>query len=134
MVAIAAAGMFEDKVVKAAEAKEHVNEKCVVEFTVKNGRMLPDKNMCFLNSESNFRDGKNFTAVIFKDGLERFKEMKIEDPYDHYKKKKIRITGKIELRDGKAQMKVIDPSQIKLVAEEGDAKKKDDDGKAKADK
>ena len=71
-----------------------VGEKCVVELTVKNGRMLAERNMCFLNSESNFRDGKNFTVVIFKDALERFKEMKIEDPYDHYKKKKIRITGK----------------------------------------
>lgn len=107
----------EDKIVKAADAKAHVNEKCVVEFTVKAGRFLEDRNMCFLNSETNFRDAKNFTVVIFKDGMERFKEMKIENPFEHYKKKKVRVTGKIELRDGKPQIRLLDPSNIKIVDE-----------------
>lgn len=112
----------QEKIVPGAKAKDFANRKMTVEFTVKSSRFLADRDMVFLNSESNHRNENNFTAVIFKDGLERFSAMEIENPAEHYKNKKVRVTGRIEMRDGKPQIRLIDPDQIKIVETDKKAK------------
>jgi DNA/RNA endonuclease YhcR with UshA esterase domain len=101
------------KPVTPAEAAKLVNKKCIVVMEVgstgKTGKLI------FLNSEKNFRDKKNFTVVIEKKTLAKFKKAKIEDPADHFKGKKVQVTGTVTLYNDKPQIKVDDPGQIKVV-------------------
>jgi DNA/RNA endonuclease YhcR with UshA esterase domain len=71
--------------------------------------------VCFLNSEKDFRDPKNFTVFIDKDALARFKEAKIDDPAAHYKGKIVRVEGKVVLYQKRPEIKVSGPDDIKIV-------------------
>lgn len=106
--------------IDASEAMEHVGAECVVEMVVQAGRLLEDKNMCFLNSRKDRRDADNFTVVIFRAGLERFREADVENPADHFLERTIRVRGAVAEHKGQAQIVVEDPEQIELV-EESDA-------------
>lgn len=106
------------KVVPLAEAAKHVDQTVTVELTVQSSRLLAGRNICFLNSERDFRDAKNFTVVILREGLEKFKAANIADPAAHYQGKKIRVTGKVSLRDEKPQIRLEEPKQIEPVKEE----------------
>jgi len=105
-------------VIQAEEAADHIGEECVVEMVVQAAKKLPDKDICFLNSRKDHRDEENFTAVIFKAGLERFRAGGIEDPALHYIDKTIRVRGAIEEHDGRPQIKVDEPGQIEIVPED----------------
>jgi exonuclease III len=103
--------------IAAAEARQHVNETKTVEMIVRSGRRLDGKEICFLNSEEDHRDKKNFTAVFFTDGLNSFKAAGIPDPAAHFLNKRIQVTGRISLRQDACQINITDPAQIKIVAE-----------------
>ncbi|MFM8414492.1 MAG: hypothetical protein ACKOCX_07180 [Planctomycetota bacterium] len=89
-----------------------------VEFVVKGGRKLDDKEICFLNSKQNHRDSDTFTAVIFRTGLARYAADGIEDPAATFRDKRIRVSGVVEERNGQAQIVVASPAQIEVVAED----------------
>ena len=103
--------------IDAAEAGEHVGEECAVEMLVQAARLLEDKNMCFLNTRQDRREPDNFTVVIFRDGLTRFREADIEDPADHFLDRRIRVRGVIAEHKGQPQIVVEYPEQIELVDE-----------------
>jgi DNA/RNA endonuclease YhcR with UshA esterase domain len=71
--------------------------------------------MIFLNSEANYRDGKNFTLVIDKKAAEKFKKASIADPGAHFKGKQVQVTGTVTQYQNRPQMKVDEPGQIKIV-------------------
>ena len=71
--------------------------------------------LIFLNSEANYRDGKNFVLVIGKEAAEKFKKAKIDDPRTYFNGKTVRVTGTVTLYREKPQIKVEDPDQIKVV-------------------
>ncbi|MCS5616511.1 MAG: hypothetical protein O3C39_04695 [Planctomycetota bacterium] len=106
------------EVISAAAAIEHIGEECIVEFTVKAGRKLDDKGICFLNSLRDHRESSNFTAVIFRAGLARFAAEGIENPALEYLELKVRVRGVIEEHAGKAQIVVESPTQIEIVDED----------------
>ncbi len=116
-VAVADAPATEEAAVSisAADAADHVGEECTVELTVRAARSLADKDMCFLNSSRNRRDDGNFTVVIFKAGLARFKDAGIENPALHFLDRTIRVRGTVAEFKGSAQIVVDDPAQIELV-------------------
>lgn len=102
------------KPITTDEAAKRVNEKCLVEMEVKSvGKSK--KGMIFLNSEANYRDGKNFGVVIDANVVPKFKEAKIEDPVSHYKGKRIRVTGTVILFMNHPQIAVTEPAQIQIV-------------------
>jgi DNA/RNA endonuclease YhcR with UshA esterase domain len=104
----------EAKVIKPEEAKDHLDKVVTVEFTVVKSRELLDKNIAFLNSETDLKSPKNFTAYIRN--AKKFKEAsKIEKPTDHYLKKKVRVTGKVIKYQEKLEIEVESPDQIKIV-------------------
>ena len=87
---VVAAARAEDKAAKPvtpAEAAKLVDKKCTVVMEIastgKAGKLL------FLNSEKNYRDKKNFTLVIEKKNLAKFKKAKIDDPAAHFKGKTV---------------------------------------------
>lgn len=107
----------ERKSIPATAAAGRAGEKATVEFKVEAGTFLSDREdkMCFLNSMKNFRSQENFTVVIFSEGLEKFRKVKINDPYEHFRDKTIRVTGVIGLRQGKPQIIVEYSEQIEIV-------------------
>jgi DNA/RNA endonuclease YhcR with UshA esterase domain len=105
-------------IIAAEDALEHVGDEVVVEFVVKGGRKLDDKEICFLNSNRDHRDSGTFTAVIFRTGLARYASDGIDDPAAEFQGKTIRVSGVVEERNGQAQIVVASPTQIELV--EGD--------------
>jgi DNA/RNA endonuclease YhcR with UshA esterase domain len=120
---VVAAARAEDKAAKPvtpAEAAKLVDKKCTVVMEIastgKAGKLL------FLNSEKNYRDKKNFTLVIEKNNLAKFKKAKIDDPAAHFKGKKVQVTGTVTLYQEKPQIKIEDPAQIKIVEEKGNKK------------
>jgi hypothetical protein len=97
------------------DALEHVGEERTVEFVVKGGRKLDDKEICFLNSNRDHRDSDTFTAVIFRAGLARFAADGIANPADEFLGQKLRVSGLVEKRNGQAQIVVESPTQIEVV-------------------
>ncbi len=95
-----------------AEAAKKLNEKVVVELEVKS---TGGKDVCFLNSEADFKDDKNFTLFIPAAALETFKAAKIDDPKAYYKGKTVRVTGTVTLYRDKPQIKVESATQIEVV-------------------
>jgi len=109
------------------EAADNVGKECVVTMRVASSRHMADAGRCYLNSHKDFRDEHNLTVVIFKRGLERFAEEKIDDPAEHFRGKTIRVTGTVELYKEKPQIKVDRVEQIEIVPEADAAA--GDDGK-----
>jgi len=104
------------KLVKLDDVREHMGEEVLVEFDVKNSKLLDNKKMCFLNSLKNYRDKKNFTVLIKSDTLELFAKSKVLDPAKHYLGKKIRVRGKVEDHKGKTQIVIKKFDQIRILA------------------
>src|SRR5262245_30701757 len=100
------------KPVTAAEAAKKVNEKVTVEMDVKS---TGGREACFLNSEADYKDAKNFTVFVPEEALAKFKAAKIEDPKTHFKGKTVRVTGTVTLYRDKPQIKVESPDQVTIV-------------------
>ena len=113
-------------------AGDHVNQLVIIEMTVKSSYLKSDRSICFLNSEKNYRDAKNFPIVIKGEkAIERFVKADIADPARHFFGKKIRVTGKIQLHHEKPQILVADVKQIE-VQKQAEAKDKKADDSVKA--
>jgi hypothetical protein len=102
-------------VIQADDAASHVGEEVTVEMVVRAARALADKDMCFLNSRRDHRDAQTFTVVVFKRGLERFREAGIDNPALHFLDRKIRVRGTVASHKKRPQIVVEDPGQIELV-------------------
>jgi DNA/RNA endonuclease YhcR with UshA esterase domain len=102
--------------IAAEDAINHLGDKVTVEFVVRGGRKLEDKEICFLNSNRDHRESGTFTAVIFRTGLARYAADGIDDPIIAFEGKTIRVSGIVEEHDGKAQIVVASPAQIEVVA------------------
>ena len=96
-----------------AEAAKKINEEVTVRMDVKSANLR--ESVCFLNSEEDFKDVKNFTVFIDKDTLAKFKEAKIDDPAAHFKGKTIEVKGKVTLYRERPEIKLSGPDSIKVV-------------------
>jgi DNA/RNA endonuclease YhcR with UshA esterase domain len=115
LVVVVGAGLRAEepaKPITPAEAAKKVNEKVVVEMEVKS---TGGRTNCYLNSEADYRDAKNFTVFIPEEAVAKFKAAKIEDPKVHYKGKLVRVTGTVTTARDKPQIKVESPDQIVVV-------------------
>jgi DNA/RNA endonuclease YhcR with UshA esterase domain len=101
------------KPIGPAEEAKKVGEEVVLRMDVKSAKML--SGVCFLNSEADFKDAKNFTIFLDKDALAKFKKAKIEDPADYYEGKTIQVKGKVTLYQDKPQIAVRRRDQIEIV-------------------
>ena len=94
-------------------ASKKLNEKCTVEMLVKSTGK--GNGVFFLNSKEDYRDADNFTIFIGKEGVDKLKEAKIEDPAAHYKNKTVRVTGMVKLYRDKPEIIVETADQIQIV-------------------
>lgn len=105
------------KVVAAAEAKDHIDQRCTVEMTVRSSKDATGRHEYYLDSEEDFHDEKNFAVVISYDHMEAFQKAGVDNPADHYRGKKLRVTGKVIHENDQVRMRVEDPKQIVVVDE-----------------
>ena len=117
LLGVAASGDDEKppKVVAAPEAKNHIDAHCTVEMTVRSTKDAAPRREYYLDSEEDFHDEKNFAVVISYDHADLFKKAGIDDPSEHYKGKKLRVTGKVIRENDQVRIRVEDPKQIKIV-------------------
>jgi DNA/RNA endonuclease YhcR with UshA esterase domain len=106
----------EIKPITPAEALTKVDQKVTVEMEVKSSG--GGNTSRYLNSLPDYKDKNNFTVVILRSDLAGFKKLGIEDPADFYKGKTIQVTGAVSVYKGQVQIKVTDPSQIKVIDKE----------------
>jgi endonuclease/exonuclease/phosphatase family metal-dependent hydrolase len=102
-------------VIAAEDAPAHFGRRVTVEFEVRNGSVINEGRMGFLNSLEDFRDPKNFTVVLNEQALRAYTTAGIVDPSRQFRGKRVRATGTIELRRGQHQILVSEPSQIEEV-------------------
>ena len=111
-VAVAA----EDKPLTPAEARKKVGEKITVEMTVRAAKdRLEERGEIYLDSETNFRDEKNFAVVITKAGAASLKKGGIGNPAVHFQGKKIRATGTVKEVDKVPRIEIDDRKQLEVV-------------------
>jgi hypothetical protein len=110
---VAAANENKDKSLTPEEAAKKLGQECTVEMLVKSSGK--GGGYYFLNSHENFRDKSNFTILISREGVARFKDAKIEDPAAHFKDKTVRATGTVKLFRERTEMVIDYPKQIQIV-------------------
>ena len=93
------------------EALKRVDQKVAVLMEVKS---TGGNTARYLNSEVDFRFEKNFAVFIPNIALEAFKKAGIADPGQYYKGKTIVVTGMVALSQGRPQIRVENPAQIKV--------------------
>jgi DNA/RNA endonuclease YhcR with UshA esterase domain len=101
------------KPLSPAEAAKKVNEEVTLQMEVKSATLRND--VCFLNSEADFKDAKNFTVFIGKKALAKFKEAKIDDPAAHFKGKTVQVKGKVTLYRDHPEIQLSGPDDIQVV-------------------
>jgi len=105
----------EDKPLGPQEARKKIGETITVEMTVQAAKdRLKIRGEIYLDSESNFRDEKNFAVVITRAGAASLREAGITDPAAHYKDKRIRATGIVKEVDKVPRVEIDDAKQIKI--------------------
>ncbi len=97
----------EPAVIAAADAAAHVGQKVTVQDVVANVK-VSTKGTTFLNFGQAFPN-QVFSAVILKDSAAPFGDL------TQYQGKKVQVTGQINLRDGKPQILVETPDQLRVV-------------------
>ena len=108
-----AAAEEQQKSIGPAEAAKKVNEDVTLEMEVKSAALR--EGVCFLNSEEDFKDAKNFTIFIDKEALAKFKDAKIDDPAAQFKGKTVQVKGKVTLYRDRPEIKVSGPDAVKVV-------------------
>ncbi|MBI5025711.1 MAG: thermonuclease family protein [Nitrospirae bacterium] len=94
------------------EALNYISEVKTVRFFVR--KSYDSGKAIFLNSKNNFQDPDNFTAVIFTDDRHKFPKA----PDEYYWGRTIDVTGKIKEHEGRAEIILENPSQIKILKSE----------------
>jgi hypothetical protein len=104
-----------DKPLPPSEARKQVGKRITVEMVVKATKDdLEKRGQIYLDSESNFRDEKNFAVVITKSGAASLKKAGIDEPAKHFKSKKIRATGTVKKVQEVPRIEINNADQIEL--------------------
>jgi DNA/RNA endonuclease YhcR with UshA esterase domain len=109
------------KPIGPTEAGKEVGKKVLVQMTVKSSTLRGE--ICFLNSEADFKDEKDFTLFIPADAMAKFKAAKIDDPAKHFKGKLVQATGKVVMYRDRPEIKLTGPEDLKIIPEKKVEKK-----------
>jgi hypothetical protein len=103
------------KVIPAAEVRNHVGQECTALMKVKASKDAAPRRTYFLDSEEDFHDRDNLSVVISYDHALKFREAGIDNPAEHYKDRTVRVTGKVIEEDEQIRIRVEDPKNIEIV-------------------
>jgi hypothetical protein len=109
-------GSTADKPLSPEEARAKIGESVTVQMTVRAAKdRLEKRGEIYLDSEEDFRDGKNFAVVITRAGAAKLKETGIPDPAEHFRGKTIRAIGMVKEVEMVPRIEVNDAKQIHVV-------------------
>ena len=98
------------------EARKKVGESIQVEFTVKGAKdRLEKRGEIYLDAELDFRDEKNFAAVINREGAFHFENKGVKDFEQHFRGKTIRVKGVVTVVDEVPRIEISDSNQLEFV-------------------
>ncbi len=106
----------EAKPIGPVEAAKNAGKDVVLQMAVKSSSLRGE--ICFLNSEVDFKDEKSFTLFIPADAMAKFKAAKIDDPAKYFKGKLVCATGKVVIYHERPEIKLTGPDDLKIVPEE----------------
>lgn len=113
---VTAARSDEPKVIKVAEARNHVGAVCAVTFKVRHTKYGVNRKTYFLDSEEDFKSDKNLGVQISEAVAMTLKEKKsITDPHVYYADKTIRVVGKIFLQEDRPYLTIEKPDDIDVM-------------------
>jgi hypothetical protein len=113
---VAVAATEKSNPLSPVDARKKVGEKITVEMRVQAAKdRLEKRGEIYLDSETDFRDEKNFAVVITKKGAAALKEAGIDSPAEHFKDKKIRATGTVKEVNKVPRIEIDDAEQIRIV-------------------
>jgi hypothetical protein len=103
------------KAIGPAEAiKLAKDREVMVEFLVKSVGVSKEKEHWWLNSETDWKDGKNFTVFVPKSTVEAYKKMNVTDPEKEFKGKTVLATGYLSMHKGTTQLALQEPEHLKV--------------------
>jgi hypothetical protein len=103
------------KVLGPAEAIKLAKEQEVtVEMQVKSVGISKEKEHWWLNSEVDYKDGKNFSVFIPKSTVEALKKAGVTDPDKAYKGKTVLVTGYLAVHNKTAEITLHAADQMKV--------------------
>ncbi|MBY0396264.1 MAG: hypothetical protein K2X91_07315, partial [Thermoleophilia bacterium] len=70
----------------------------------------------YLDSEADYDSPTNLAVLIDYDHAPAFKAKGIDNPAEHYKGKRIRVTGTVIREEDQTRIRVTDPARIEVVA------------------
>lgn len=98
--------------VTPAEALNLIGTTASVAMQVKSTHV--QRGLHLLNSETDFKTDGNFTVFIGTSAMKKFEEAGIKNPSEHYKDKKIVVTGMLQKYGRQAQIHVTGPDDVKI--------------------
>ncbi len=106
------------KALTPVEAQDHVGQVVLVQLTVRAAKnRLEKRGEIYLDSEEDFRDERNFAAVITRRGAVSLAAKQITNPVEHFQGKVIQVRGLVKDVDGVLRIEVNDAEQIRRVEE-----------------
>lgn len=104
-----------DKPVAPSEAKNFVGKSITVEMEVKASKKSIKMKKVFLDSMENFQDPDNLGVTLTDDvEMELARQHSTSDVAGFFRKKTIRVTGKVVRRDDRTYLDVEKADQIEL--------------------
>jgi len=99
-------------------ARQFVDQRVVVMFKVQATKNAKHKNVVYLDSEENFNSDENLGIELSEQLLATLKQKRnIDDAAEYFYGKKIRVTGKVVLREERPYIDVSDLDQLELLSE-----------------
>ena len=94
----------------------YISKSVTITGTIQSSRLTNNSKVIFLNFGNNFNT--SLSAVIYDFDVPAFIDAGINDPENYFKNKKVVLNGIIRIDDGKPEIIVNSPKQIKIIEEE----------------
>ena len=91
----------------------HASEYARIVGTVSNTNIYDKSKVIYLNFGKNFNT--SLSAVIYNETIPSFINAGIDEPTEYYKNKKVSIEGIIRISNGKPELIINSPDQIKVL-------------------
>ncbi len=91
----------------------NVSKYAVIKGIVSGVDVSERSKVIFLNFGNNYNT--SFSAVIYENKLPAFIMAGVNDPVDYYKNKTVKLEGFVRMINGKPEMVIESPSQIKII-------------------
>jgi DNA/RNA endonuclease YhcR with UshA esterase domain len=108
----------EAKPLTPVEARKQIGKTITLEMKVATAKdRLKKRGEIYLDSETDFKDEKNFAVVISRKGAASLKEAGIDHPAETYQGKTIRVSGTVKEVEGVPRIEIDEAKQIMLKQE-----------------